>query len=463
MFQPFDLALNERWQAARLPGTPLGKYLEVDFTIASITPHLEPRWVEAFNAGSIDFDALREAVRSNNNVVQWNEIVLEAQKPFAPGRSLVGLTSLVARRGAGLGDVVMAIMALGAIKRATGLAVYLETMPAFAPLAALCPLLDGVFSDVEVTQAHLARGGSQHIDWNFATHGLSRLHQVDSYLMSLGLTLPAALKPLEIALAPGFEHALLERLGISAKSARGRVVLHPGMTDPNRTWPKAFWESLARDLRISGREVVIIGRSDGADGRSVLRIDCSDVLDLTNQLSLVETVSLMRHCNVLISGDSGPIQLAGATDIGIIGLYSVVSGANRLPYRASGRAVAIEPACALHPCYPRFNDPDVVSAYMDSHEAGADGGGDILPHWCLNPDTYSCLREDSTLIRVKAAVDDMLEIPSARRRSSRIGPGALLANAQAVVSTDCALTGRDGRGKTHASDHQAPKVAAQRG
>ena len=49
----------------------------------------------------------------------------------------------------------------------------------------------------------------------------------------------------------------------------------------------------------------------------------------------------------LISPDSGPIQLAAATDIGIVGIYSVIAGANRLPYRhgaAMWRAVAVEPA-----------------------------------------------------------------------------------------------------------------------
>lgn len=426
LLRAFDLALNELSQAAGQPGPRLAKSLKIDFTVASATPYLDPRWQAAIDGGRINAEVLGEAMRAQNNVIQRHEIALEARKPFSPGRSLVGLDSVVAARGAGMGDVLMAIAALCAVKRATGTPVYLATTPNYAELAALCPLLDGVFTDIEAVNAHMSRSNSRLADWRSSIHGTTRHHQIDSYLQAFGLTLPAELKALEIALPPGLEEALLARIGLDA-AADGprRAILHPGITDPNRTWPPAFWTALVEHLLVSGFQVILIGRRDSPDGRSALQIDRPDVLDLTDQLSLPETLALMRRCDVLVSGDSGPIQLAGAAKIGIVGLYSVVSGGARLPYRVGARrAVAIEPPCAFHPCYPWVDDADTRIAFA-AKEGLPITSGLLLERWCLNPDTHACVRDPSTLERVKAAIDEMLDEPAAAQSFSRSdGTGA---------------------------------------
>lgn len=413
MFGPFDLALNERSLAAEQPVAQLAKQLKVDFAVVSATQYLDPRWQEALDSGRISVEAVTEAMRSHRNVVQRHEITLQAHKPFSPGRSLVGLDSVVAARGVGMGDVLMAISALCAVKRATGTPVYLGTTPAYAGLAALCPLLDGVFTDVEAINAHAAATNSRLIDWGRSTHGTARVHQVDSYLLALGLTLPAELKALEITPPPGLEEALFARIGLNdAADGRRRAILHPGITDQNRTWPPAFWAALAEHLLASGLKVILIGRRDSPDGRSALQLDLDRVLDLTDQLNLPETIALMRRCDVLISGDSGPIQLAGAAKIGIVGLYSVVSGSNRLPYRVGARkAVAIQPQCAFHPCYPWIDDAETRVAFA-AKEGLSITSGALLERWCLNPDTHACVRDPSTLERVKAAIGEVLDEPA---------------------------------------------------
>ena len=409
LFQTFDLALNEQWQAHGLPGTPLGKYLKIDFTVVSATQHLDPRWLEAFNAGRINMDTLGDAMRSNNNVVQWHEIVLEAHKPFAPGRSLKGLHSIVAKRFGGLGDVLMAIAALSAIRKATGTPVYLETSAEYAEAAALCPWLDGVFTGAEDLGAHLSTappGSVRYLDWSPASHGISRLHQIDSYLMTLGLGLPASDKGLELRTPDGFDP---DALGLPPPAGK-RVLVHAGVTDPNRTWPADFWQSLCRELVAAGRQVVLIGRGDGPDGRSVAALEEDGVVDLTDRLSLMQTLEVMRSSDLLVSGDSGPIQLAGATGIAIVGLYSVVAGANRLPFRDEGAsaAVAITPACALHPCYPKMNDPDALAAFAGAEGIALNDGPSLFSRWCLNPDRYACVREVQTHEAVLAAIHNLL-------------------------------------------------------
>lgn len=419
LFEPFDLALNEKWQAGRLPGTPLAKYLGIDLPIISVERQLDQQWHDAWQSKLIDDAALVQSMRANNNVVRSCEIVLQARKPFKAGRSLSGLDALVVRRAAGMGDALMALSALSAVHRATGLPVYIETAPEFVGLAQACPEIAGVFVDFQAVVEFFERSGLKEVrfvDWSPAVYGISRLHQVDAFLMSLGLTLPDADK----GLAPAVARIDAVRSHLDAlPPGRRRVVLHPGMTDPNRTWSRAFWRDLAAELVEAGDAVIVIGATRGIEGRSVAALDQPSVLDLTDALTLEGTLALLRSCDVLISGDSGPIQIAGATDIAIVGLYSVVSGGERLPYRSGStvfRAVAVAPSCPFHPCYGRLNDPDAVAAFCVEEGLSPVDTPALFSRWCVNPQRYACVEDPNTSRRVRDALERLS--PRAPQRST---------------------------------------------
>lgn len=82
MFEHFSLDCNEDWARRGLPGTPLAKYLGLDFKVESVVQNLDPRWDAELRAGRISREQLERAMRDHNNVVQTTEIVLAAQKPF---------------------------------------------------------------------------------------------------------------------------------------------------------------------------------------------------------------------------------------------------------------------------------------------------------------------------------------------------------------------------------------------
>ncbi len=414
LFQPLDLALNENWQSRGLPGTPLAKYLKIDFAQASVTQYLDERWLSAWKAGTVDDEALALAARGSNNVVQWSEIVLEAKKPFSPGRSLASLDALIVKRRAGMGDVLMAMSALSAIKRAVGIKVFLETSLDYDELASSCPLIDGVFHSPQAVASFVQQSGMKsvkYIDWSPAHFGISRLHQVDAFLMSLGVTLADDHKGVELDLGDDARFERVAALLQSVPQNRKKIVIHPGMTDPNRTIPPDVWSDIIDQQRAAGHAVVLIGRSDGVDGRGVALLDRSDTLDLTDKLSLLETIYLLRQCDVLISGDAGPIQLAGASDIDIVGLYSVVSGANRLPYRPEvekSRAMGLSPSCRFHPCYPKMHHPEVLSMFRQQENISDADVPSLFSRWCVNPDRYACMRDPETLDAVTRTVSTLV-------------------------------------------------------
>ena len=413
-FQSYDLGVVEGWLAAGQRHTPSAFHARVDFAGRSTTTLLDPRWGSALDGGELSSDALSTAMLGQNNVVACTETVLEARKPFAPGRSLAEADGLVLARFGGLGDVLMVLSACRAIKSVSDRPIYLLTAPAFAAFAALCPFVDHVFTDERHVRLHAAahgRGNLKLVDLAPARFGLSRQHQVDAFLAALNLRPADTSKGLAVDLsrvaADARVAARLAALPLGAK----RVVLHPGISDPNRTFPAAFWGDLAGHCLAQGHAVVAIGRNGGPDGRGAAHLADGRVLDFGDGLDLAGSLEVLRACDLLISADSGPIQLAGAADIGIIGLYTVVGGEKRLPYRNGSlrhRAAAVGPDCAFSPCYRWMSDPDTVAEF--GRVAGVAGGDvqGLFARWCVAPEHHACTREASMGDKVKALIPAML-------------------------------------------------------
>ena len=413
-FQSYDLAVVEDWLARGQGHTPSGLYAAVDFATRSTTTLLDPRWAHAVQGGALQGEALSAAMLGQNNVVACSETVLEARKPFAPGRSLAEADALVLARFGGLGDVLMALSACRAIRSVSDRPIYLLTAPAFRDFAALCPFVDRVLTTEDEVRDHAAARGHKALkvlDLGPVRFGISRLHQVDAYLSALNLSPDDGAKGLTIdlprAAAPS---SAAKRLAALPRHAR-RVVLHAGLSDPNRTFPAAFWSDLADHCLARGHAVIAIGQNGGLDGRGAERFSDPRVLDLGDALDLAGSLEVLRASDLLISADSGPVQLAGASDIGIIGLYTTVGGEKRLPYRHGSfrhRAAAVGPDCPFSPCYRWMSDPGTVVDFERISGIGADDVPGLFSRWCVTPEPYACTREASMGDKVKALIPAML-------------------------------------------------------
>jgi hypothetical protein len=88
----------------------------------------------------------------------------------------------------------------------------------------------------------------------------------------------------------------------------------------------------------------------------------------------------------------------------------VVSGANRLPFRIQpgAGAIAIEPSCPFHPCYPRMSDPQAVIGFAAANGLAPNDVPARFSRWCVNADRYACVRETQTLPSVLAATESLL-------------------------------------------------------
>jgi hypothetical protein len=66
--------------ALGLPGTPLAKYLGVDFEIVSSQVFLERNWQTQFESKKISREDLDFAIRTYNNVVLYTDTMLRVIK-----------------------------------------------------------------------------------------------------------------------------------------------------------------------------------------------------------------------------------------------------------------------------------------------------------------------------------------------------------------------------------------------
>jgi len=310
-------------------------------------------------------------------------------------------------RYGGLGDVAMALCTTKALKEEQNLYIEFFTDPIYRDLVKACPYVDCVITDHEEIQALLRVPDSEHIqikDLGSVWHGTCGIHEIDSFFQELRTYTSNSNKQLEINIPQEIidkiktiaDHTPLLKIRFHGppKFRQRQILIHPGISDPSRTWPIKYWNSLTDSLIELGHKVIIIGAKH-CDGKDVLKINNSDVLDLTNQLSFLETIALMRCSDDLISTDSGPIQLAGTSDIRIIGIYSVVNPECRLPYRhgeLGWNAIGIKPECEHSPCFLSLHNKKLFNElkYIKNNKVDFHN---TLKNWCINEDRFCCMKQ----------------------------------------------------------------------
>lgn len=181
-------------------------------------------------------------------------------------------------------------------------------------------------------------------------------------LTPLGIAEPdPARDPVEMPLEPSAIARVAERLAAAgAADDRALVVLHVSAGNPFRRWPLEHFVAVTTRLAAEARRRVVVtsGPADhGAAGRVVaaaraaLGPEASARVLACGDFSLAELRALLERAAVYIGGDSGPLHIAAATQVPVVGLYGPTLPARSAPWRSpAARSIAIE-AGAL-PCRP---------------------------------------------------------------------------------------------------------------
>ncbi|MCE3293232.1 MAG: glycosyl transferase, partial [Arthrobacter sp.] len=297
-------------------------------------------------------------------------------------------------RGGGLGDLMFALPAMSALKAAyPGASLTLLGTPMHAELLSqsegpvdetvILPFSEGVrpgAEDKDELESFFARMRERNFDLAVQLHGGGRYS--NPFLLRLGArhtvgtrtpdaarlerTVPylyyqhEPMRALEVAgfagaapvelearmrTLPEFRQRLTGRLErMQSSPERGRVVIHPGATDPRRRWPAERFGAVARMAADDGFRVLVIGDhsekelAEAVVEHAVGRGAPDDapetrpqVESLAGQLGLGELAALLADCSVVVANDSGPRHLAQALGAPTVGVFWTGNAINAGP------------------------------------------------------------------------------------------------------------------------------------
>ncbi|OGI17793.1 MAG: hypothetical protein A2255_04570 [Candidatus Melainabacteria bacterium RIFOXYA2_FULL_32_9] len=119
-----------------------------------------------------------------------------------------------------------------------------------------------------------------------------------------------------------------------------------------RKWPIEHWKELAK--RIIDKydcEIVLTGSLEDREISETLLDISPKIKSFCGKLNILENAALLSRCNILISGDTGPLHIATAVKTPVIGLYGSMPVLRTGPYGESNSVLFSDRNCI--PCNRR--------------------------------------------------------------------------------------------------------------
>ena len=223
------------------------------------------------------------------------------------------------------------------------------------------------FIQEEISQVFNTYSPPEDEAWKYMTHVFS--HSCDfSSNLAIRRVLPPEKKTIVLGYTSAHLKSMCKKLGVEKSYFSDAILVHPGRSWPTKTMTPEFWERIINDLIAQGKKVVLFGK-DGKDLQGIIpvNIDLDKVLDARDKLTLKESLALLDNSFMLISNDSAPIHMAGATDIWIVGIYTAKHPAFVIPWRKSSQTYKIISVQKEPDCWPC--NVDAVTTSLDEVRA----------------------------------------------------------------------------------------------
>ena len=120
---------------------------------------------------------------------------------------------------------------------------------------------------------------------------------------------------------------------IAGRFADGYALVNPGAAWPNKRWPPGRFGAVAASIRREHgwRSVVLWGPGEEALAAAV--VDASDgAAEAAPPTTITDIVGIARAARLIVSGDTGPLHIAGAAGTPIVALFGPTSPARNGPW-----------------------------------------------------------------------------------------------------------------------------------
>ena len=129
------------------------------------------------------------------------------------------------------------------------------------------------------------------------------------------------------------------------------IGLQPGARWDTKRWPPEYYANLAARLlqeRPDARIVIFGGKADREIGEQIVGQSGDQVLNLAGKISLNLLVEWMRHVQLLVTNDTGPMHIAAAMNRSIIAIFGPTNPGRTGPYRQADAVMQASLGCV--PC-----------------------------------------------------------------------------------------------------------------
>ena len=139
------------------------------------------------------------------------------------------------------------------------------------------------------------------------------------------------------------------------------IALQPGARWLNKRWPVEHFTELVRMLSHRFADVrfaILGGQADRELGERIAREDHARCLDLTGRTTLPEMIEWTRHCELMITNDTGPMHVAAALNKPVVALFGPTEPRRTGPYGQLDRVLQHDLPCV--PCMKdscRYHQP----------------------------------------------------------------------------------------------------------
>ncbi|MFW6309141.1 MAG: glycosyltransferase family 9 protein, partial [bacterium] len=177
-------------------------------------------------------------------------------------------------------------------------------------------------------------------------------HMVDTYLQflkELGLKVNQN-RQLDLFVPSHKKMNIKKKLSKMTDNIESLVGIHSGGTWPTKRWDKDKFACLADILQGDyQKQVILLGGPDDIDRvREIEKIMETKPINMAGKTDLKELAALTAVCDLVISGDSGPVHVAAAVGTPTITLFGPSDERKYRPYGKNHKVVKTDLEC--RPC-----------------------------------------------------------------------------------------------------------------
>jgi heptosyltransferase-1 len=174
-------------------------------------------------------------------------------------------------------------------------------------------------------------------------------HVIDknlSMLKAIGVRMPDVEFPLDDR-HPQIAAEARSRLGIA--EGQRFAMINPGAAWPNKRWPPVYFAEVSRGLakRHDMRSLVLWGPGEEQIAHAVA-LASDNTAAVSPPTTLAELISLTKAAALVVSGDTGPMHVAGACGTPLVGIFGPTDPLRNGPWAEDDLVVSRYRSCVCH-------------------------------------------------------------------------------------------------------------------